>query len=50
MRKGKIRRVNSLPVDHPCVILDISVKGIAIQSDRPYEVGDVLSMEKQAFR
>lgn len=50
MRKGKIRRVNSLPVDHPCVILDISVKGIAIQSDRPYGVGDVLSMEKQAFR
>lgn len=50
MRKGKISQVNGVRVNDPCTILDISVTGIAIQSENPYAIGDVLSMENQRLR
>lgn len=50
MRSAFITTVNNVSVKHPCVILDISATGIAIQSEQQYKVGDILSVFEQQFR
>ncbi len=50
MRPTFITTVNNATAMHPCVILDISATGIAIQSKKKYSVGDILSVFHQQFR
>lgn len=45
-----IDRVNGEKAGHPCVILDVSATGIAIETEAKYELGDVLFLLQQRFR